>query len=308
MRTYARLIRAAIAGVDAPLERLAAAVIVSARLPELHDKAGLDRGLSQLRLQLGQAAPDLLARSQQPVTDLYRELVAGAFEGSVVARRDQRRRRGVPADVGAHRVRPVLDARQRPRRSSCPTRSTCPASASRGSGSPDRGSGTRTCRAACTSTDRTAGPSSGAWRRRPDSERDRVVDPGRARRGHRRGAGPRHDRVDVGPADLRRGAGPHPPTRRLPGGDGHRRGAASSRARALGVRPEPGRHPAVELPRLPRDDDRRLPRPGRAVQRQPPLQRGRGGRAARARSAPTRSCTTAGSRRCSPRPTSTARC
>ena len=114
MRTYARLIRAAIAGVDAPLERLAAAVITSARLPELHDKAGLDRGLSQLRLQLGQAAPDLLARSQQPVTALYRELVAGAFEGRV-ARRDQRRRRGVPADVGAHGVRPVLDARQRPR-------------------------------------------------------------------------------------------------------------------------------------------------------------------------------------------------
>ena len=83
MRTYARLIRAAIMGVEPPLERLAAAVITSARLPELHDKAGLDRGLSQLRLQLGQAAPDLLARSQQPVTDLYRELVAGAFEGAV---------------------------------------------------------------------------------------------------------------------------------------------------------------------------------------------------------------------------------
>jgi AcrR family transcriptional regulator len=82
MRTYARLIRAAIAGVEPPLDRLAAALIASARLPELHDKAGLDRGLSQLRLQLGQAAPDLLARSQQPVTDLYRELVAGALEGS----------------------------------------------------------------------------------------------------------------------------------------------------------------------------------------------------------------------------------
>jgi AcrR family transcriptional regulator len=82
MRTYARLIRAAIAEVELPVERLAAALIASARLPELHDKAGLDRGLSQLRLQLGQAAPDLLARSQQPVTDLYRELVTGAFEGS----------------------------------------------------------------------------------------------------------------------------------------------------------------------------------------------------------------------------------
>ena len=51
----------------------------------------------------------------------------------------------------------------------------------------------------------------------------------------------------------------------------------------------------VELPRLPRDDDRRLPRPRRAVQRQPPLQRRRGRGAPRRRSAPTRSCTTAGS-------------
>ena len=109
-----------------------------------------------------------------------------------------------------------------------------------------------------------------------------MVDPGRARRGHRGGAGPRHDRVDIGPADLRRGAGPHPPTRRLPGGTGHRCGASGGRARPLGVRPEPGRHPAVELPRLPRDDDRRVPGPCGAVQRQPPLQRGRGGRAARA--------------------------
>ena len=82
MKVYARMIREAIEPIEGPLERLAAALIASARLPELHDKAGLDRGLSQLRLQLGQAAPDLLARSQQPVTDLYRELVAGAFDGT----------------------------------------------------------------------------------------------------------------------------------------------------------------------------------------------------------------------------------
>ena len=82
MRLYARLIRAAIAGIDGPVERLAAGLIASARLPELHDKAGLDRGLSHLRLQLGQSAPDLLARSQQPVTDLYRELVAAAVAAS----------------------------------------------------------------------------------------------------------------------------------------------------------------------------------------------------------------------------------
>jgi AcrR family transcriptional regulator len=85
MRTYARLLRAAVDGIDAPLERLAAGIIASARLPELHDKAGFDRGLSNLRLQLGQAAPDLLARSQQPVTALFRELVSAALDASGVS-------------------------------------------------------------------------------------------------------------------------------------------------------------------------------------------------------------------------------
>jgi AcrR family transcriptional regulator len=82
MRTFARLTRAAIAGIDEPVERLAAGIITWARLPELHDRAGLDRGLSHLRLQLGQAAPDRLARSQAPVTALSRELVAGALEAT----------------------------------------------------------------------------------------------------------------------------------------------------------------------------------------------------------------------------------
>lgn len=88
MHTYARLIRAAIADVDDPVERLAAGLIASARLPALHDKAGVDRGLSHLRLQLAQADPDLVARSQEPVTALFRELL------------DEGRAATSPSDIG----------------------------------------------------------------------------------------------------------------------------------------------------------------------------------------------------------------
>ncbi len=79
MVTYARLIRAAIEGFDDPVERLSGALIGSIRMQALHDKHGVDRGLSHLRLQLGQAEPALLARSQEPVTSLFRELVAEAL-------------------------------------------------------------------------------------------------------------------------------------------------------------------------------------------------------------------------------------
>jgi AcrR family transcriptional regulator len=79
-RTYARLIQGAIAALDDPLERLAGGVIASARMPTLHAKAGVDRGLSRLRLQLGQVEPELVARSQEPVTSLFRELVAEALD------------------------------------------------------------------------------------------------------------------------------------------------------------------------------------------------------------------------------------
>jgi AcrR family transcriptional regulator len=79
MVTYARLIRAAIEGFDDPVERLSGALIGSVRMQALHDKHGMDRGLSRLRLQLGQAEPALLARSQEPVTTLLRELVGEAL-------------------------------------------------------------------------------------------------------------------------------------------------------------------------------------------------------------------------------------
>jgi AcrR family transcriptional regulator len=82
MRTYAHIVRAAIDAIDDPLERLAGGIIASARMPALHGKAGVDRGLSHLRLQLGQAEPELVARSQAPVTSLFRELVAGAISST----------------------------------------------------------------------------------------------------------------------------------------------------------------------------------------------------------------------------------
>lgn len=78
MRTYARMIRAAVAGLDDPVERLAGAVIAGARMPALHEGSGADRTLSQLRLQIGQVEPALIVRSQAPVTALYRELIGGA--------------------------------------------------------------------------------------------------------------------------------------------------------------------------------------------------------------------------------------
>jgi len=79
MRTFAHLVRSAVSGLDDPVERLAGALIASGRLPGLHDRAGVDRGLSRLRLQLAQADPGLIARSQEPVTAVFRELVEAAL-------------------------------------------------------------------------------------------------------------------------------------------------------------------------------------------------------------------------------------
>jgi AcrR family transcriptional regulator len=75
MRTYARVVREAISELEAPVERLAGGVIASARMLEIHHKAGRDRALAQLRLQLTSAEPGLIARSQAPLTALYSELV-----------------------------------------------------------------------------------------------------------------------------------------------------------------------------------------------------------------------------------------
>jgi AcrR family transcriptional regulator len=78
--TYAGLICAAIAEIDDPVERLAGGLIASTRMPSLHQhKAGADRGISRMRLQLAQADPALVARSQEPVTAVFHALVSDAL-------------------------------------------------------------------------------------------------------------------------------------------------------------------------------------------------------------------------------------
>jgi AcrR family transcriptional regulator len=81
MRTYGRIMRDAIAGLDEPVERLAGGIIASVRLAAVHHNEGRDRGLSYVRMQLAQADPALVARSQEPVTAFFRELVTDALAG-----------------------------------------------------------------------------------------------------------------------------------------------------------------------------------------------------------------------------------
>ena len=113
MRTYAQLLTAAIAGFDDPLERVAAATIASGRLLALHGSGGRDRGLSQLRLQLSGAQPELVASAQQPVTALFRGLIADAVAAGQLPGR--RRRQGdLLRLLGAQLVQLVRHARKRP--------------------------------------------------------------------------------------------------------------------------------------------------------------------------------------------------
>lgn len=79
MTTYADLIVTAIAPLDAPLERLAGALIAASRLPQTTDD-GLNRGLARLRLQLAETEPALVGRSQAPVAGLVSQLIAEACE------------------------------------------------------------------------------------------------------------------------------------------------------------------------------------------------------------------------------------
>lgn len=89
MKTYARMIREAIADVDDPLERLGAAMMAASRMPE-RSAAGVDLGLARLRRKLNQVEPELVARSQEPVlllfTELYRAAVAA---GGILDRGEQ---------------------------------------------------------------------------------------------------------------------------------------------------------------------------------------------------------------------------
>jgi AcrR family transcriptional regulator len=85
MRAYARLIEKAITDLSDPLERLAGALIAALRMPDFGG-TGVDRGLTRLRLRLSEAQPELVGRSQAPVTGLFRELVeAAAAAGQITA-------------------------------------------------------------------------------------------------------------------------------------------------------------------------------------------------------------------------------
>jgi AcrR family transcriptional regulator len=87
MRTYARMIRSAIADLSDPLERLGGALIAAVRMPDFSG-TGVDRGLTRLRLKLSEVEPDLVARSQEPVTTLMRELVEAAAESGRIRTSD----------------------------------------------------------------------------------------------------------------------------------------------------------------------------------------------------------------------------
>ncbi|HEX4015219.1 MAG TPA: TetR/AcrR family transcriptional regulator [Frankiaceae bacterium] len=84
MRTYARLITAAVKPLEDPLERLAGGIIASARMPAMHG-SGRDRGLTHLRLQLSQARPALVASAQEPVTVFFGALIREAAEAGQLA-------------------------------------------------------------------------------------------------------------------------------------------------------------------------------------------------------------------------------
>jgi AcrR family transcriptional regulator len=84
MRTYARLITAAVVQFEDPLERLAGGIMAAARMPAMHG-SGVDRGLSHLRLQLSQAHPTLVATAQEPVTTFFRRLIEDAARDGKLA-------------------------------------------------------------------------------------------------------------------------------------------------------------------------------------------------------------------------------
>ena len=77
MRTYATLIEQAVADLDDPLDRLAAAMVAAVRMPEISD-TGLDRGLIRLRLKLSEVQPDLLGRSQARLAAFVQGLIEAA--------------------------------------------------------------------------------------------------------------------------------------------------------------------------------------------------------------------------------------
>ncbi len=88
MHAYARMIGDAIVDLSDPLERLGGAQIAAVRMPEFGG-TGVDRGLARLRLELSEVEPELVARSQQPVTQLMRDLVAAAADAGAIRTDDR---------------------------------------------------------------------------------------------------------------------------------------------------------------------------------------------------------------------------
>ena len=83
MQAYARMIGEAIVDLADPLERLGGALVAAVRMPEFSD-TGVDRGLARLRLELSEVGPELVARSQRPVTLVMRDVVADAARAGAI--------------------------------------------------------------------------------------------------------------------------------------------------------------------------------------------------------------------------------
>jgi AcrR family transcriptional regulator len=79
MALYATLIADAIAPLTDPLERLAGALIAAGTIPSRTD-GQRNRGLALVRLKLAEVEPELIGRSQAPVTGLLGELVEAAAD------------------------------------------------------------------------------------------------------------------------------------------------------------------------------------------------------------------------------------
>ncbi len=83
MKRYAQMIRTSIAGLEDPLERLAGGVVAAATMPA-HSSRGIDIGLARLRLKLSEAQPDLVARSHEPVNQVFVDLVDEAAAAGMI--------------------------------------------------------------------------------------------------------------------------------------------------------------------------------------------------------------------------------
>ncbi len=83
MKRYAQMIRTSIADLEDPLERLAGAIVAAATMPS-HSSPGIDIGLARLRLKLSETQPDLVARSHEPVNQVFLELADDAAAAGMI--------------------------------------------------------------------------------------------------------------------------------------------------------------------------------------------------------------------------------